>query len=123
MLTNLSKLACVLSLFFGVIGCGDTETMTSMPDLPAVVVHDMAQSTSGGGGDMAHATTGGDGGGSLLPLCSICTGNTECASGSCVMYNNGTKKCSHSCTPATAATDCPGVNQCNNQVPAVCKCM
>jgi hypothetical protein len=119
MLTNLCKLACVLSLFVGVVGCGDNETTMSTPDMP-IVIHDMAQSTSGG--DMAHATTGGDGGGSLLPLCSICTGNSECASGSCVTYNNGTKKCSHSCTPATAATDCPGVNQCNNQMPAVCKC-
>jgi hypothetical protein len=31
-----------------------------------------------------------------------------------------TKKCSHSCATATAATDCPGVSSCNGM--NFCKC-
>jgi hypothetical protein len=117
MLTTVHRIALILSLAVGVIGCGDDQSSGG---------NDLAMSS---GGDMAHATTGGDmamsstGDGGLLALCAICVNNTDCASGLCQMYNNGTKKCSHSCTPTTASTDCPGVNMCNNQTPAVCRCM
>lgn len=57
----------------------------------------------------------------LLPLCATCTTSAECATGLCVPYMMGaTMKCSHSCSAATASTDCPGINACNGM--AYCKC-
>jgi hypothetical protein len=39
-----------------------------------------------------------------------------------VSYMGGQKHfCSHSCAPATAGTDCPGVGMCSGM--NVCKCM
>jgi len=115
MLTNICRLACVLSLF--VLGCGDNSETMSAPDMTATAA-DMAHAT----GDMAQSS-GGDGG-SLLALCAICVNNSDCATGVCATYGMGanqSKKCSHSCATASAAQDCPGVNACNGM--AMCKCM
>jgi hypothetical protein len=120
MLTNLCKLACVLSLFAAVAGCGMDEGSTTGTgqDLATANVQDLAHAAVN---DLAMSGTGGDGG--LKALCATCANNNECASGMCLPYMGGaTKKCSHSCTPATAAMDCPGVAMCNNMNPAVCKC-
>jgi hypothetical protein len=65
------------------------------------------------------ASTSGDGG--LKALCQACTSNTECESGFCAPYMNGAiKLCSHTCSAATASTDCPGINACNGM--GNCKC-
>jgi hypothetical protein len=44
-----------------------------------------------------------------------CSVNSDCASCLCFMYNNRGKLCSHTCSPATAATDCPApfIGLCN----------
>lgn len=124
MLTNLCKLACVVSLFVGVAGCGNDTTMNAVDDLSmSMVVHDLAQPTTGG--DMAKSNADGghgtDGGNGLLALCATCTMDNQCASGACLPYAGGTtKKCSHTCTPAMASTDCPGINMCNGM--NICKC-
>jgi hypothetical protein len=111
----------VLSLFAfaGVLGCDDTGGSSNGNDLATATVADMAQAAVVH--DLAMSNSGGDGG--LKALCATCTDNSECGTGMCLPYMGGTiKKCSHSCTPATAAQDCPGVAMCNNMAPAVCKC-
>ncbi len=124
MLTNLCKLACVVSLFVGVAGCGNTTATPPANDLSmSMVVQDLAQPTTSG--DMAKSNADGghgtDGGSGLLALCATCTQDSQCASGSCIAYMGGaTKKCSHTCTPAMATIDCPGINMCNGM--GVCKC-
>ena len=120
MMTNLCKLVCVLALFAGVAACDDDTGANSGNDLATATLADMTQTA-------AHdlAMSGGDGGsgdGGLKALCAPCTVDGECESGSCLPYMGGQKHfCSHSCAPATAGTDCPGVGMCSGM--NVCKCM
>lgn len=117
MLTNLCKVVLAVSLLMvGVVGCGDDSSPATTMDLSAP-----------SGADLSHgavadlAMPGDDGGTGLKALCATCAQDSECASGSCIAYMGGnSKKCSHSCAMATAATDCPGIGMCSGM--NVCKC-
>ena len=118
MLTNLLKLACIATLLAGAVGCGDDTGSTTTQDLSMSLPGDMANT---GAGDMAKSSS--DAGSSLLALCATCTKDSECASGACLIYGMGqnpTKKCSHTCSNATASTDCPGINACTNKNTCLC---
>ena len=122
MLTNILKLACVFSLVFaGVVGCDDDGSTTTQ-DLASASIQDLAQGATGNDLSMPQNGDGGssDGGG-LKAICAPCTADGECESGSCLPDMGGQKHyCSHSCTAATAATDCPGVAMCGGM--GDCKC-
>ncbi len=115
-------LACAVTLALALVGCGNNAPMmTAGNDLSmSMPVPDLAQPTSSSL-DMAKAPGDGGGGvdGGLAGLCQLCTNNSQCASGLCAPYM-GIKKCTHSCTPAMAGTDCPGINACNGM--GLCKC-
>jgi hypothetical protein len=93
------------------VGCGGSSPPPeSSPDLAqAGVGADMATAPQSGG-DMA-------GGGTLLPFGANCTSNPQCASNLCAQFVMGmVHRCTKTCTPATAATDCPAPadGTCNN---------
>jgi hypothetical protein len=69
-------------------------------------------STADSGGTCTPGATGQD---------MSCSMDSDCTSCLCFMYNNRGKLCSHTCSPATAATDCPPpfIGQCNGM--GVCK--
>jgi hypothetical protein len=110
-----SALAILFGLFMSVLlaACMD-EGSQGPADMAVAASHDMAGTIH----DFAQ-TGGGDGG--LKALCQVCTSGTECQSGYCLPYMNGAiKLCSHSCSAATASTDCPGIGACNGM--NNCKC-
>ena len=112
MKTTVSLFLSVIALSFAVVGftgCGDDTTSSSAGDMAVATVHDLA---AGAVHDLAD--TGGDGG--LKPLAAACTGDGECASGTCAPYAGGTKMlCSYHCTANMPAPMCttPGDGTCN----------
>lgn len=91
-------------------GCGGT---TGNPDGAGIVI-DMAKT----GSSNADLAGGGSGGAdmTLLPLASLCTANTQCASGTCAPYKMGAYSlCTYACTKGSPAPMCtsPGNMTCN----------
>ncbi len=107
-----------IAIAFGAAGClsSSFEPFQSASD-------DLAQPPSPSGGqDLAMSQSQspadlGGGGGGLGAFGASCTLSTDCASGLCEQFVQGTvHRCTKSCTVATQTTDCPPPSDgtCNN---------
>lgn len=99
-----------IAIAFGAVGCMGSTFEPNPSD-------DLAQ--QGGGNDLATSQPPGDlaTNPTLAAFGAMCTAGTDCQSGLCMQFVQGTvHRCTKPCTTATAATDCPAPSDgtCNN---------